>query len=102
MAFEVQSTTEQLESVAGLALAGEIARASGLAASAGNRRSFANTLSVMFGLLVQGRSSYVDIDVSTLDNSGSHKEGVSRTYMGTDGYAPIFSYIGAEGYMLDC
>jgi len=171
MAFKVQSTTEQLESVAGLALAGEIARASGLAASAGNSRSFANTLSAMFGLLVQGRSSYeeiglfrfnhffkkalsisnvparetlriylekiatlpnileciracntrvlkratispieihkrsyipVDIDVSTLDNSGSHKEGVSRTYMGTDGYAPIFSYVGTEGYMLDC
>jgi len=171
MAFEIQSTTEQLESVAGLALAGEIARASGLAASAGKSRSYTNTLSAMFGLLVQGRSSYeeidlfrfnhffkkalgiatiparetlrlylekiaalpdmigciracntrilkrasitpveihgrnyipVDIDVSILDNSGSHKEGVSRTYMGTDGYAPIFSYIGAEGYMLDC
>lgn len=43
----------------------------------------------------------VDVDVSTMDNSKSHKEGVSRTYMGTDGYAPIFSYIGADGYMLD-
>jgi hypothetical protein len=44
----------------------------------------------------------VDIDVSTMDNSGSHKEGVSRTYMGTEGYSPIFAYLGAEGYMLDC
>lgn len=44
----------------------------------------------------------VDVDVSTLDNGKSHKEGVGRTYMGTDGYAPIFSYIGSEGYMLDC
>ena len=44
----------------------------------------------------------VDVDVSPLDNSKSHKEGVSRTYKGHDGYAPIFSYIGAEGYMLDC
>jgi hypothetical protein len=44
----------------------------------------------------------VDVDVSTMDNTGSHKEGVSRTYTGTDGYAPIFSYIGTEGYMLDC
>jgi hypothetical protein len=44
----------------------------------------------------------VDIDVSTMDNSDSHKEGVSRTYMGTDGYAPIFAYLGAEGYMLEC
>jgi hypothetical protein len=44
----------------------------------------------------------VDVDVSPLDNSRSHKEGVGRTYKGCDGYAPIFSYIGAEGYMLDC
>jgi len=29
------------------------------------------------------------------------KKGVSRTYKGHDGYAPIFSYIGVEGYMLD-
>ena len=43
----------------------------------------------------------VDVDVSPLDNSGSHKEGVSRTYKGHDGFAPIFSYVGAEGYMLD-
>jgi len=43
----------------------------------------------------------VDVDVSPLDNSKSHKEGVSRTYKGHDGFAPIFSYIGAEGYMLD-
>ena len=43
----------------------------------------------------------VDVDVSPLDNSGSHKEGVSRTYKGHDGFAPIFSYIGSEGRMLD-
>lgn len=43
----------------------------------------------------------VDVDVSPLDNSGSHKEGVSRTYKGHDGFAPIFSYIGIEGYMRD-
>jgi len=53
---------------------------------------------------VQGTRTYlpVDIDVSTMDNSDSHKEGVSRTCMGTDGYAPIFAYLGAEGYLLDC
>jgi hypothetical protein len=44
----------------------------------------------------------VDCDVSPFDNSRTKKEGVSRTYKGFDGYAPIFSYIGAEGYMLDC
>jgi len=43
----------------------------------------------------------VDIDVSPLDNSGSHKQGVSFTYKKHDGYAPIFAYVGAEGYMLD-
>jgi Transposase DDE domain group 1 len=44
----------------------------------------------------------VDVDVSPFDNSKSHKEGVSRTYKGYDGFAPIFSYIGEDGYMLDC
>ncbi len=46
--------------------------------------------------------SYVplDIDVAVQDNSGSHKEGVSWTYRNVDGYAPIYSYLGTEGYML--
>lgn len=43
----------------------------------------------------------VDVDVSPLDNSGSRKAGVSFTYKGHDGYAPIFAYIGTEGYMLN-
>lgn len=43
----------------------------------------------------------VDADVSILDNSGSSKEGVLRTYhTGIDGFAPMFAYIGAEGFML--
>ena len=44
----------------------------------------------------------VDIDTSPLDNSKSNKEGVSWTYKRFAGYHPIFSYIGTEGYMLDC
>jgi len=40
----------------------------------------------------------LDIDVSPFDNSGTKKEGVSRTYKGVDGYAPIFAYLGQEGY----
>lgn len=44
----------------------------------------------------------VDIDVSPLDNSKSNKENVGRTYKGHDGFAPIFAYVGADGYMLDC
>ena len=41
----------------------------------------------------------LDIDVSPHDNSNTKKEGVERTYKGVDGYAPIYAYIGAEGYV---
>jgi len=171
MAFIIQSTTERLESVAGLALTGIIAQSCGLDKVIPNCKSENDSILAMFGLLVQGRSTFeeitlfrksdffqqtfkmsfvparetlrlylercaakseilnslracntkllsqtsltpvavanrnyipIDVDVSTLDNGDSHKEGVSRTYLGTDGFAPIFSYIGAEGYMLDC
>lgn len=43
----------------------------------------------------------LDIDVTPMDNSKSHKEGVSRTYKGYDGYAPIMAYVGQEGYMVN-
>jgi len=46
--------------------------------------------------------SVIDSDVSVLDNSDSHKEGVEWTYKRCDGYAPMFSYMGASGYMLNC
>lgn len=44
--------------------------------------------------------SYVplDIDVSPFDNSGTKKQGVSKTHKGHDGYTPIFAYLGLEGY----
>ena len=42
----------------------------------------------------------VAVDVSCLDNSRSRKQGVGRTYRGYDGFAPIFAYVGTEGYML--
>ena len=42
----------------------------------------------------------LDIDVFCMDNSGTRKEGVSRTYAGFDGYAPIAAYLGAEGWCL--
>jgi hypothetical protein len=44
----------------------------------------------------------IDVDVSPQDNSGSKKEGVSRTYKKHDGYAPILAYLGTHGYMLNC
>ncbi|GKU80066.1 hypothetical protein L3i20_v244630 [Paenibacillus sp. L3-i20] len=40
----------------------------------------------------------LDLDVSPFDNSGTKKEGVSRTYKGFDGYSPFFAYLGQEGY----
>lgn len=43
----------------------------------------------------------LDIDVSPFDNSKTKKEGVSRTYKGFDGYAPIFAYLGEEGYAIN-
>jgi hypothetical protein len=43
----------------------------------------------------------VDIDVSPFDNSKTKKEGVSWTYKKFDGYAPIFGYVGEEGYLVN-
>jgi hypothetical protein len=43
----------------------------------------------------------LDIDVTTFDNSGSHKEGVSRTYHKIDGYSPIMAYLGLIGFLIN-
>lgn len=40
----------------------------------------------------------LDIDVFVMDNSETAKEGVSRTYAGVDGYAPIGAYLGEQGW----
>ena len=40
----------------------------------------------------------LDIDVSPFDNSETKKEGIGYTYKGFFGYAPIFAYLGLEGY----
>ncbi len=42
----------------------------------------------------------VDIDVSVHDNSDTKKEGVEYTYKECFGFAPIYAYIGEEGYLL--
>ena len=174
MNFVIDSTTEQVQSTGGIALAAKISEKIGLDFSdpvSKQQLVHSEIIRVMYGLHVQGKTSFeeiklfrndpffkdafdlkyvpaaetlrlylekisegkdrvlqkisecntkllnmtkitpievdarkyipVDVDVSPLDNSGSHKEGVSRTYKGHDGYAPIFSYIGAEGNMLD-
>lgn len=43
----------------------------------------------------------LDIDVSPFNNEKTQKEGVSRTYKGCDGFAPIFAYLGQEGYLVN-
>ena len=54
--------------------------------------------SVFPGMLPGGEVP-VDMDVTPFDNSETMKEGVSRTYKGFDGYAPMVAYIGTEGFM---
>ena len=44
----------------------------------------------------------LDMDVFPMDNSGTKKEGVSYTYKGFDGYAPLAAYLGEEGWCLAC
>lgn len=43
----------------------------------------------------------IDVDVSVMNNSGTKKEGIGKTYKQIDGYAPIFAHIGQEGYLLN-
>lgn len=43
----------------------------------------------------------LDIDVFTMDNSNTKKQGVSRTYQGFDGYAPIAAYLALEGWLME-
>ena len=43
----------------------------------------------------------LDIDISPFDNSRTNKEGVSRSYKEHDGYAPIFAYLGRDGYLVN-
>ena len=170
MNYTIKNTTEQIENIGGIILAGEIFNRIGLNIQSTEEIKHPEVLSAMLGLLVQGRTSYeeidiyrysnlfrtalnlsyvpaketlrlylkdisksktikpilddinlnmltkcsvtpivapksnyipVDIDVSPMDNSRTQKDNVSRTYKGHDGFAPIFAYVGAEGYMLD-
>ena len=42
----------------------------------------------------------LDVDVSPWDNISTKKEGVACTYKSCEGYAPIFAYLGLEGYLI--
>lgn len=43
----------------------------------------------------------LDIDVFTMDNSNTRKEGASYTYMGFNGFSPIAAYLGLEGWIME-
>lgn len=53
-----------------------------------------------FGQLPCGYTP-LDIDTFAMDNSGTSKELVGRTYAGVDGYCPLAAYLGTEGYCLE-
>ena len=42
-----------------------------------------------------------EIDTFVMDNSGTQKEDVGRTYQGVDGYCPIAGYLGNEGWIVE-
>jgi len=43
----------------------------------------------------------LDADVTPMNNAKTKKEGVSLTYKGEDGFAPMAAYLGREGYCLE-
>jgi Transposase DDE domain group 1 len=43
----------------------------------------------------------LDVDTFAMDNGGTAKEGVGRTYAGVDGYCPLAVYLGSHGFCLE-
>jgi len=43
----------------------------------------------------------LDVDTFAMDNSGTAKQGVGRTYAGVDGYCPLAAYLGSHGFCLE-
>lgn len=43
----------------------------------------------------------LDVDTFAMDNSGTVKQGVGRTYAGVDGYCPLAAYLGSHGFCLE-
>ena len=43
----------------------------------------------------------LDVDTFAMDNGGTVKEGVGRTYAGVDGYCPLAAYMGSHGFCLE-
>ena len=55
---------------------------------------------VDFGVLPCGYMP-LDVDTFAMDNSGTVKEHVGRTYAGVDGYCPLAAYLGTQGFCLE-
>jgi hypothetical protein len=55
---------------------------------------------IAFGLLPCGYLA-LDVDTFAMDNSGTAKEHVGRTYAGVDGYCPLAAYLGTQGFCLE-
>jgi len=55
---------------------------------------------VDFGALPCGYMA-VDWDTFVMNNSGTQKEAVGRTYQGVDGFTPSATYLGSLGYCLE-
>jgi Transposase DDE domain group 1 len=53
-----------------------------------------------FGVLPCGYMP-LDVDTFAMDNSGTVKEHVGRTYAGVDGYCPLAAYLGTQGFCLE-
>ena len=56
--------------------------------------------SVDFGALPCGYMP-IDWDTFVMNNEGTKKEDVGRTYQGVDGYTPSATYLGTQGYCLE-
>ena len=70
-----------------------------------NTRAPVTPITIRYGTSPRAvKHKYVplDIDVFPMDNSGTRKEGVSYTYKGFNGYAPLAAYLGEEGWCLAC
>ena len=59
-----------------------------------------NGQAIDFGALACGYTP-VDLDTFAMDNGGTKKELVGRTYAGVDGYCPFAVYLGRLGYCLE-
>lgn len=62
--------------------------------------SHINGQPIDFGALRSGYTP-VDLDTFAMDNGGTKKELVGRTYAGVDGYCPFAVYLGSLGYCLE-